>query len=250
MIVIKNYKSLITTMSLMLVVLIGLPSAYSQVNATTYMVFDEGIAFRLPAYDTIIGFSEDYRLSRIGWDKWYASMIYFYNLSMDGDEVDVVGFSVIGANLTVVDLFVNYRLLMELDAPRGTNSTVVIYIPSYGKPTYVRRLDSGQYLAEASSLSELEETVDAWFYNTTTRMLHIKVSHQSIVPVMVSWESLTTTTTTTTTTTPPPEAPEKPWTTYITIIVTVLLVMALLYMSTKAARHVIYEERRYVKKKT
>jgi len=180
--------------------------------------------------------------------------VYYYRYGGDENEIYITESDRMvvlpktdGLEITSIDL-TDRRLYLELNAA-NINSTTIIYTVDKGEPQYIKRLDISEILKKVSSLSDLENTTDAWFYNSTSRLLYVKVEHLSLVPVDVSWEPLTSTTTTTTTT-PPPEAPEKPWTTYIAIIVTVLLVMALLYMSMKAARHVIYEERRYVKKKT
>jgi len=130
-------------------------------------------------------------------------------------------------------------------------SIAIMNTSNYGKPTYVKRLDMGEFLTEVDLFEELLNTTDAWYYDSNTSMLYIKVEHYSEVPIEVSWQPLeTTATTTTTTTSPPPEAPETPWTTYLIIIISVILVIALFLMGTKAARHVVYEERRYVKRKT
>jgi len=242
-------KGIMIAVVLLLVAIVGVPTAYSQSDNTIYMVFDEDVAFRLPAYGTIISFAQDYRLTKFEWDKWNASMIYFYNIQMDGDEVTKVGFSVENANLTIVDLFVDLRLVIELSAPSGTDSIVTIYVDDYGKPTFIKRSDTETEFAEVTSLTDFEGCTDCWYYDSENEMLYVKVRHHSVVPVMVSWEPLGEETTTSP---PPPEAPETPWITYLVIIISVISVMALFIMSMKATRHIIYEERKkrkYVKKK-
>ena len=117
--------------ALLIILLVNTPFTCSQtkVNNATYMVFSKDIAFKLPAYNTMICFSEDYKFTKFEWDQWNATMIYFYNLQMDGDEVPKFGIGVKNANATIVDLFVDQRLSVVLEGPTGVTGTTVIYCP-------------------------------------------------------------------------------------------------------------------------
>ena len=117
--------------ALLIILLVNTPFTCSQtkVNNATYMVFSKDIAFKLPAYNTMICFSEDYKFTKFEWDQWNATMIYFYNLQMDGDEVPKFGIGVKNANATIVDLFVDQRLSVVLEGPTGVTGTTVVYCP-------------------------------------------------------------------------------------------------------------------------
>ncbi|RLE59233.1 MAG: hypothetical protein DRJ35_06215 [Thermoprotei archaeon] len=117
--------------ALLIILLVNTPFTCSQtkLDNTTYMVFSKDIVFKLPAYNTTISFSENYRMTKFEWDQWNATMIYFYNLQMDGDEVPKFGVSVKNANLTIVDFFVDQRLHVTLQGPSGTTGKLVVWSP-------------------------------------------------------------------------------------------------------------------------
>ena len=117
--------------ALLIILLLNTPFTCSQtkLDNATYMVFSKDIAFKLPAYNTIIYFAENYRFTKFEWNQWNATMIYFYNLQMDGAEVPKFGVSVRNANLTIVDFFVDQRLSVVLEGSTGVVGTTVFYCP-------------------------------------------------------------------------------------------------------------------------
>ena len=163
--------------ALLIILLVNTPFTCSQtkLDNATYMVFSKDIAFKLPAYNTIIYFAENYKFTKFEWDQWNATMIYFYNLQMDGDEVPKFGVSVRNANLTIVDLFVDQRLHVTLDAPSRTISTLTVYCGDYGEPEYI-------YVEPDSELV-------SWSYNVSTSLLTVQVKHGSPANITISWVS-------------------------------------------------------------
>ncbi|RKX43815.1 MAG: hypothetical protein DRP27_07725 [Thermotogae bacterium] len=86
--------------------------------------------------------------------------------------------------------FSKTQLYVELSAPGGVDSTIVIYTSDYGRPTVVKRTDTGKILDVVPSLSHLDQYTDCWYYNSETKTLYVKVRHHSAVPIIVSWEPL------------------------------------------------------------
>ncbi|RLG18352.1 hypothetical protein DRN63_01605 [Nanoarchaeota archaeon] len=83
--------------------------------------------------------------------------------------------------------FVKPRLYVTLDASTGTDSKTVIYTADYGKPSTVKRRDTGTKLREVPTLSDLDKLTNCWYYDSTNKLLYVKVSHHSEASVEVVW---------------------------------------------------------------
>jgi len=240
----KNAKIAVVVLTLLF--LAGMPTICSQSDTTTYMVFDEGVAFKLPTYGTVIRFSDDYQLTKFEWDNLNATTIYFYNLRMgDGDEISKMGFSVEGANLTVTKLFEGQYMVMELEGRSDVDSLTKLYIEDYDKPLFIKRNDFGTFLFEVLSLSELENTTNCWYYDSENKTLYIKVRHYITGPVgiEVSWQ-------------PAEEIAEEitvPIEYLIIAIIIVLIIIGLMVAAFRSLRQTITDlrekYRKFVKKK-
>ena len=74
-----------------------------------------------------------------------------------------------------------------LSAPSGTDSKTIIYTADYGKPTLVKRTDTGTKLREVPTLSDLDKLTNCWYYDSTNKLLYVKVRHLSEVSLEVDW---------------------------------------------------------------
>lgn len=122
----RNMKILLFFVFLMFVLLF--PIAQAQ-NVT----ISKDVPFRLSAYNTYLSFSDNITASRI---EVFMGNITFYDVQMGtGPTISKTSFSVINANITVINLFTDQRLTITLDAPSGTTSQTKVYWPYDSTPT-------------------------------------------------------------------------------------------------------------------
>ena len=78
-------------------------------------------------------------------------------------------------------------MIVKISAPSGVNSTTVIYTAGYGKPLSIKRLDTGTKLREVPSLSDLDKLTNCWYYDSTNKLIYVKVRHYSEATVKIIW---------------------------------------------------------------
>ncbi len=75
------------------------------------------VAFKLPAYNTVIAFDDWLYLDSFMWDCWNASAITFINIQLGEVNVPTLTLSVKNANITITQLFDNKQFKAELTGP-------------------------------------------------------------------------------------------------------------------------------------
>ena len=122
------------------------------------------VAFRLPAYNTIIAFNDYIYMDSFTWDAFDASAVTFNNIWFDQKSVSQLRVSVENANLTF-NSFRNDQLQLSLSTPTGT-ATATLYVSGYGSPQSV-------------------EGASEWGFNPNTHYITVKTPVASTITI--SW---------------------------------------------------------------
>ena len=122
-----------------------LVSVVHPLQAETFdMAVSPDVAFRLPAYGTVIRFSETLYCDSWEWDGLNATYVKFDHVKMDGDTLDYFRISAQDANITIEDLMVQRAIKLTAQIPSGALGTIILQVPSiiYGMPAYVKIRDT------------------------------------------------------------------------------------------------------------
>jgi len=183
--------------------LLLLQPAYAQ---TEYIfAWDPSVGFYLPAHGTAITFSGTAYFAGFGWDSWNASMVYFFDAMLEGDDspLSFVGISVIGANATVASFNRDGAMRIILSAPSGAVSYLFLDLPQ--TPQAVRVLYCGRDATIPASrfLTDWGAFVDAQppAVYISGSMLALKTQHCTDSEVFIAFQAVTVTETQTVTTT-------------------------------------------------
>jgi hypothetical protein len=168
-----------------------------QAETTYNWKVDPAIAFKLPAYNTIIKFDNYFYLNSFTWDSYNASMITFNNIQMaGGDALSSFGISVKNANATIVYLNTGGAGKIILSAPSGTESILTFIYPSNypasiaitNTKSGVRQvIDSSYYLKDETTFSS--HSAPAILLLENEKKIKIKNIHASDVEVDIYWMS-------------------------------------------------------------
>jgi len=129
--------------------------------------------FKFSAYNTHLQFSNPLYCDKIGYDKVVGNTkIYFYNPYVDGGYFTGWWWISSNGSITITRFFKTNNLIFTVTAPSGNLSVTQIYVGEYGKPSTV---------TGATSYS----------YDSTSKVLTIRVLHHSTATVNVGWGSTT-----------------------------------------------------------
>jgi hypothetical protein len=166
-----------------------------QAQTTYNWKIDPAIAFKLPAYNTIIKFNNYFYLNSFTWDSYNASMITFNGIQISGDNaLSNFGISVKNANATIYYLNTNGIGKIVLSAPSGTESILTIVYPSnyppridFIKPGVVETIYDNKYFRNESSF--LSYKGPAVCLLESNKQIKIKAIHSSDVEIDFYWAS-------------------------------------------------------------
>jgi len=146
------------------------------------------VAFKLPAYGTVIRFSETLYCDSWEWDSLNATYIKFNRVKMDGDTLDYLYISAQGANITIEDLMAWNKIRLTATLPPGSLGIIVLQLPpAYGMPGYVK-ISNTIYTRPAPTKDEFDTTDgDTWYYDIAGRYIYVKVLGHSPVEVTIAW---------------------------------------------------------------
>jgi len=111
--------------------------------------------------------------------------IYYTTPIVEGNEVVILTTRTV--NLKKAYWKGRGRVLETTLDTTNTDSTTIIYTANYGKPSLVKRRDTGTKLREVPTLSDLDRFTDCWYYDSENKLLYVKVRHYSEVTVVVDW---------------------------------------------------------------
>jgi len=121
-------------------------------------------------YNTTISFSETVYCTSFGYvgGVWNNTRWFWNNVKMDGDTVSLFWISTDKANVTVVDLFRDNRIVLTVTGETGQTCTVQVYTGSYGKPASVKGVSSWSFDESSKVLTftvvpHSSVTVTIWF---------------------------------------------------------------------------------------
>jgi hypothetical protein len=177
----------IVTLTILTVLLYVKPSA-SQTSFN--WKWSPNVRFRLPAYNTVIAFSDYIYLDSFSWDDLNATKITFNHILFNGETeaLSTLGLSVENANATIYGLTYDDKLRIVLSAPSGTTSVLTVYYPTNYPPTIdvgTTRILKGDYLTSMEQWT-VHDT-PAVYLNTSNSYVKVKVTHASDVSITLFW---------------------------------------------------------------
>jgi len=148
------------------------------------------VAFRLPAYNTVIAFSDWAYLDSFQWDNVNASSVKFVNFQIAGDESPLpsFGLSVQYANCTVNYVNRQGKAELVLSAASGTVSILTLYYPNNYPSTIVVNSEAVEDSKYFRSLTDWQQArCPAVYLDESNMKVQVKAQHSSPVTVTIYW---------------------------------------------------------------
>jgi hypothetical protein len=208
----NNFRKLsfaIAALTILTILLYAKPSA----SQTTYnWKWSPQVAFRLPAYNTVITFNDWAYLDSFQRDTMNATLVKFVNFQIAGDESPLpsFGLSVQNANCTVNYVNRQGKAEVVLSAASGTVSILTLYYPNNYPPTIVVNGEAVEDSKYFRSLTDWQQArCPAVFLDEANMKVQVKAQHSSPVTVTIYWHGFSITPTPVTPT-PMPPTPQPP----------------------------------------
>jgi len=154
------------------------------------------VAFRLPAYNTIINFNDWAYLNSFQFDTGNATSVKFTNFLIAGDDspLSSFGLSVQNANCTVNYVNKQDKAEIVLSAPSGTVSSLTVYYPnSYPAAVAVgaETISNEKYLRSQTDWQLANPP--AVYLNEANMEVKVKTQHSSSVVITLYWHGVSPT---------------------------------------------------------
>jgi len=110
----------------------------STVNADSHNWEFTDFAWKLRAYDTYIHFADTVYLDEWGWDVYPDNTyLFFYDVEMDGDNVEEWFIRSTNGNVTIQDFFVDSSDTTSFVWEGSGSGSVTLGCTTWGEPTYI-----------------------------------------------------------------------------------------------------------------
>jgi len=137
------------------------------------------------AYNTYISFTDSLYCDQIAYDSFTANEWWFwYNASMQGDPISMLGLSPQNANVTVEALG-DKQLRFSASAPTNTVTVTKVYC-EYGLPKHIT-IGNEVFINPVSEAEFNSATSDCWYWDEANQVAYIKAVAHSSVPIEVDW---------------------------------------------------------------
>ena len=115
-----------------------------------------------------------------------SDRIIFYNLSVYGVFRSYWVFNVSNGNATIIQFYKNNYFKVQVDGTKGQYSIITVY-SSY-RPTKI--MANNYMVEETNSLANLKKSKkDTWFYDSSSKLLYVRVQHHSPITITIDYES-------------------------------------------------------------
>ena len=148
------------------------------------------VAFKLPAYNTVIAFNNYVYMNSFAWDSLNASTITFYNINLQGEPETASHFaiSVQNANITITRLLHDKKFTADLQGLTGTVAYLRITNSLYPKmPGTVAIAGIPITMPHPTKTDFDNYNGNCWYYDTTTNTIHIKAILHSPTNIYIDW---------------------------------------------------------------
>ena len=171
-------------------VLILSPPAVAQTSTYNFKWSPE-LVFKLPAYNTWVGFSDWVYLNGWEWDSFNATTITLYDVKMgEGPNIPQLTISIIGGNMTITQLFYNHELKATVHGETGVPVIIMIDQTLYsGMPSKVT-IEGSSYIPLSSRTDFDSCDHPCWYFNQAENQIYIKVVPHSDVLITVTYASI------------------------------------------------------------
>jgi len=143
------------------------------------------LPFGIGAYNTVISFSDMLYLDQLGYDKLVDNEWWFwYNASLQGEPISMLGLSPQNANITV-EVLGDKQLRFSASAPPDTVTVTRVYC-EYGLPKHIT-IGNEVFINPVSEAEFNSATSDCWYWDEANQVAYIKAVAHSSVPIEVDW---------------------------------------------------------------
>jgi hypothetical protein len=187
-----NLKTL-TIAALSLLFFLSLAVQPSASETTFNWKWSPQVAFRLPAYNTVIAFNDYIYMNSFTWDNFNATSITFNNICFQGEAETAPHFTVSlkNANMTIQHLLHNKQFIAELNGVTGTVAELAITNSLYqSMPVSVSVAGVQSKTPCPTKFAFDSYNGDAWYYDTATNTVYVKATLHSPTSIIIDWESI------------------------------------------------------------
>jgi hypothetical protein len=148
------------------------------------------VAFRLPAYNTVIAFSDYVYMNSFTWDAFNASAITFNNICLQGEPETAPQFTISlkNANMTIQHLLHNKQFIAELNGATGTVAELSITNSLYQSMPGTVAVAGLPLTTPCTTKAEFDKYGgNTWYYDTTTNTVYVKAVLHSPTSIYIDW---------------------------------------------------------------
>jgi hypothetical protein len=148
------------------------------------------VAFRLPAYKTVIAFSDYVYMDSFTWDNFNATSITFNDICFQGEPETAPQFTVSlkNANMTIQHLLHNKQFIAELNGATGTVAELAITNSLYQSMPGTVAVAGLPLTTPCSTKAELDSYGgNTWYYDTATNTVYVKAMLHSPTSIYIDW---------------------------------------------------------------
>jgi len=139
----------------------------------------------IEAYNTYVSFTDSLYCDQIAYDSLTANEWWFwYNATLQGDPISMLGLSPQNANITVEALG-DKQLKFSASAPPDTVTVTRVYC-EYGLPKHIT-IGNQVFINPVSEAEFNSATSDCWYWDEANQVAYIKAVAHSSVPIEVDW---------------------------------------------------------------
>jgi len=234
----------IVTLTILTVLLCAKPSSS---QATYNWKWSPQVAFRLPAYKTVIAFNDYVYMNSFTWDAFNASAVTFNDICFQGEPETAAHFTISlkNANMTVLHLLHNKQFIAELNGLTGTVAELAITNSLYTSMPGTVAVDGIPLTTPCPTKTDFDSyNGNTWYYDTTANTVHVKATLHSPTSIYIDWNTAPAPYVPTPTPTPTP-TPSPPYeiTTPTGITIPIWLIPILLLAISAVAYVIIVKKR-------
>jgi len=180
----------IAILSVFLLSLLSLAVKPSISQETFNWKWSPQVAFRLPAYNTVIAFSDYIYLDSFQWDNFNATSITFNNICFQGEPETAPQFTISlkNANMTIQHLLHNKQFIAELNGLTGAVAELTITNSLYQSMPGTVAVAGLPLTTPCATKTDFDNyNGNTWHYDTTTNTIHIKATLHSPTAIYIDW---------------------------------------------------------------
>jgi hypothetical protein len=148
------------------------------------------IAFRLPAYKTVIAFNDYVYMNSFTWDAFNASAVTFNDICFQGEPETATHFTISlrNANITILQLSHNKQFIAELNGLTGTVAELSITHSLYQSMPGTVAVAGLPLTTPCATKADFDSYGgNTWYYDTTTNTVRIKATLHSPTSIYIDW---------------------------------------------------------------